>query len=51
MLLDPEVNANALTWAEDTNKARTPALVSKGQGSSLVPLVPAVGLEPTLNGF
>ena len=51
MLTDPEVNANALTWAEDSNKARTPALVSKGQGSSLVPWVPLPGFEPGLNGF
>ena len=36
MLLDPEVNADALTWAENADKARTPALDSSGQGSSLV---------------
>ena len=36
MLLDPQVNANALTWAADANKARTSANVSAGKGSSLV---------------
>ncbi|WP_152024509.1 hypothetical protein [Tessaracoccus flavescens] len=36
MLLDPQVNANALTWAADMNKARTSANVSIGKGSSLV---------------
>ena len=36
MLLDPQVNANALTWAADANKARTSASVSVGKGSSLV---------------
>lgn len=25
MLLDPEINANALTWAQNADKARTPA--------------------------
>lgn len=36
MLLDPQVNANALTWAADANKARTSTNVSVGRGSSLV---------------
>lgn len=48
MLTDPEVNANALTWVENNDKARTPALVHKGQGSSLVPWVPPAGFEPAL---
>ncbi len=30
MLLDPEVNADALTWAANADKARTPALDSSG---------------------
>ena len=46
MLLDPQVNANALTWAADVNKARTSANVSIGKGSSLVRGVGAEGLEP-----
>ncbi len=36
LLLDPQVNANALTWAADANKARTSTNVSVGKGSSLV---------------
>ena len=36
MLLDPQVNANALTWAADAHKARTSTNVSIGKGSSLV---------------
>lgn len=36
MLLDPEVSGNALNWAQDSNKARTPANDSSGKGSSLV---------------
>ena len=32
MLLDPQVNANALTWAADANKARTSTNVSVGKG-------------------
>ena len=51
MLLDPEVNANALTWAADTDKARTPAIDSVGQGSSLVRCVPPAGLEPATYGL
>lgn len=46
MLLDPQVNANALTWAADANKARTPTNVSVGKRSSLVRAVGAEGLEP-----
>ena len=46
MLLDPQVNANALTWAADANKARTSASVSVGKGSSLVRGVDAGGLSP-----
>ena len=46
MLLDPQVNANALTWAADMNKARTSANVSIGKGSSLVRAVGPEGLEP-----
>ena len=46
MLLDPQVNANALTWAADANKARTSASVSVGKGSSLVRGVGPEGLEP-----
>ena len=36
MLLDPQVNANALTWAADADKARTPTNIDVGKGSSLV---------------
>ncbi|WP_285116906.1 recombinase family protein [Propionibacterium freudenreichii] len=43
MLLDPQVNANALTWAADVNKARTSANVSIGKGSSLVRAVDLAG--------
>ncbi len=46
MLLDPQVNANALTWAADANKARTSANVSAGKGSSLVRGVEVAGFEP-----
>ncbi|WP_454158213.1 hypothetical protein [Microbacterium lacticum] len=42
MLLDPQVNANALTWAADMNKARTSANASIGKGSSLVRAVDAM---------
>jgi len=51
MLLDPEVNANALTWAADADKARTPANDSVGQGSSLVHRVRPQGLEPWTRRF
>lgn len=43
MLLDPQVNANALTWAADMNKARTSANASIGKGSSLVRAVGRTG--------
>ena len=46
MLLDPQVNANALTWAADANKARTSTNVPVGKGSSLVRGVEPTGLEP-----
>ncbi len=46
MLLDPQVNANALTWAADVNKARTSTDVSVGKGSSLVRGVDPRGFEP-----
>ncbi len=46
MLLDPQVNANALTWAADAHKARTSTNVSIGKGSSLVRAVDLRGLEP-----
>ncbi len=46
MLLDPQVNANALTWAADANKARTSTNVSVGKGSSLVRAVEHRGFEP-----
>ncbi len=46
MLLDPQVNANALTWAADTNKARASTNVSVGKGSSLVRGVELRGFEP-----
>ena len=45
MLLDPQINANALTWAQDSNKARTET-IQDGKGSSLVRGVGAEGLEP-----
>ncbi len=47
MLLDPEVNANALNWTQNGNKARTPANDSVGKGSSLVRGVEQKGLEPS----
>ena len=46
MLLDPEINANALTWAEHADKARTTTNDSVGKGSSLVRRVDVKGLEP-----
>ena len=46
MLLDPQVNANALTWASDADKARTSTNVSVGKGSSLVRGVELRGFEP-----
>jgi hypothetical protein len=50
MLLDPQVNANALTWAADANQARTLANLSVGKGANLVRAVRPVGLEPTTYG-
>jgi hypothetical protein len=50
MLLDPEVDANALTWAADADKTRTPAIDPSGQGSSLVRQVPPAGFEPATVG-
>ena len=35
MLLDPQINANALTWDQDSNKARTET-IDDGRGSNLV---------------
>ena len=46
MLLDPQVNANALTWAADAHKARASTDVSVGKGSSLVRAVEVRGFEP-----
>ena len=46
MLLDPQVNANALTWAADADKARTSTNIDVGKGSSLVRGVELRGLEP-----
>lgn len=46
MLLDPEINANALTWAENADKTRTTTNDSVGKGSSLVRRVGPEGLEP-----
>ncbi|CCH73253.1 hypothetical protein BN11_2490001 [Nostocoides australiense Ben110] len=51
MLLDPEINANALTWAENADKTRTTTNDSVGKGSSLVRRVGPVGLEPTTYGL
>lgn len=51
MLLDPKVNANALTWAQNSDKARTEANDYVGKGSSLVRGVGPVGLEPTTHGL
>ena len=45
MLLDPQINANALTWAQDSNKARTET-IDDGKGSSLVRGVELRGFEP-----
>ncbi len=45
MLLDPQINANALTWAQDSNKARTET-IDDGRGSNLVRGVDPRGLEP-----
>ena len=42
MLLDPEINANALTWAQDSNKTRTKT-IDDGKGASLVHRVELAG--------
>lgn len=46
VLLDPEVNANALNWTQNSDKARTPANDSVGKGSGLVRGVDAGELKP-----
>lgn len=51
MLLDPPVNADALTWAAEADKARTPAIDLSGQSSSLVRWVPPAGFEPATDGL
>ncbi|MDR8020495.1 hypothetical protein RIL96_13120, partial [Nesterenkonia sp. LY-0111] len=51
MLLDPQINGNALNWSRDDNKARTPANESLGKGSSLVRRVGPAGLEPATSGL
>ncbi len=51
MLLDPEINANALTWAENADKTRTTTNDSVGKGSSLVRRVGPEGLEPSTRGL
>ena len=51
MLLDPEVNANALNWAQNADKARTQPNDSSAKGASLVRGVGPVGLEPTTYGL
>jgi recombinase len=45
ILLDPQINANALTWTNDSNKARTEA-ISDCKGSSPVLVVELRGFEP-----
>ena len=47
----PQVNANALTWAADANKARTSTNVSVGKGSSLVRGVELTGFEPVASSM
>ena len=46
MLLDPQVNANALTWLAEDDKARTSTNIDVGKGSNLVRGVEPRGLEP-----
>ena len=46
VLVDPELNGNALTWAEKSHKAQTPARISTGQCLNLVRRVELRGLEP-----
>ena len=45
ILLDPQINANALTWTNDSNKARTET-INDCKGSSLVLVVELRGFEP-----
>lgn len=48
-LLDPEVHANALTWAKNAHGVRTPAeSSSSAEGLNPVRLVPPTGFEPAL---
>ena len=51
MLLDPEIDDNALNWTQNGDKARAPANDSVGKDSSLVRGVGPVGLEPTTYGL
>lgn len=51
MLLDPEVNANALNWTHNDDEARTPANDSIGKDSSLVRGVGPAGIEPATGGL
>ena len=52
MLLEPDVQADALTWAADTDKARTPTdKDSPVESSSLVRMVPPRGFEPRTQGL
>jgi len=46
MLLDPEVDADALDRSQNTDKARTPADDSVGEGPGLVRGVELRGFEP-----
>ncbi|SBT28689.1 Recombinase [Propionibacterium freudenreichii] len=49
MLLDPAIHADALTWATDADKARTPTgKDSPVESSNLVRRVPPAGFEPAL---
>ncbi len=46
VLVDPELNGNALTWAEKSHKVQTPARISTGQCLNLVRRVELWGFEP-----
>ncbi|MCP2331010.1 hypothetical protein [Actinoalloteichus caeruleus] len=48
MLLAPQVNANALNWTQNSDKARTPTNDSVGKGSSLVRGMDSTCIEPPL---
>ncbi len=50
MLLDPQINANALTWTQDNNKTRTKT-IQDGKGSSLVREVELTGFEPVTSSM